>query len=99
MAHSVKTSRWALSVPVGVVTSFGAGLVLNAVVGAAQPIAEWQTNVGGAVVVLVGTLATGTVAGAQTAREWVQAAIWTFAGLLAVAVVVFIYAVAMEPPR
>jgi hypothetical protein len=78
---------------------FGAGLVLNAILGAGQPIAEWQTNVGGAVIVLLGTLATGTVAGARTAREWVQAAILTFAGLLGIAVVVFVYAVGMEPPR
>ena len=99
MAHSVKASRWALSVPVGVVTSLGAGLVLGAVVGPGQPSAEWQTNVGGAIILLIGTLATGTVARARTTRDWVRAAVLTFAAILAIVVVVIAYVAANEPPR
>lgn len=47
----------------------------------------------------VGTLATGTVVGARTAKEWVQAAVLTSAVLVAMAVVLFVYAVSLEPPR
>ena len=49
-------------------------------------------------ILLLGTLATGTVAGAQTARQWVQAGALTFTGLIAIAVLVFVYAVSLEPP-
>jgi hypothetical protein len=98
-AQSVKASRWAMSVPVGVIVSFGAGLVLSAIVGAGQPSDGWQTNVGGAAILLVGSLATGTVAGARTSRDWVRAVILTFAAILAIVVSIFAYVAGTEPPR
>ncbi len=99
VAHSVKGSRWALSVPVGVVASIGAGLILSAILGGGQPPAGWLTNVGAVLIVLVGTLVTGVVAGARTPREWVQAAMLTVAGLVAIGVVAFVWAVVTEPLR
>ena len=99
MADSIKPSRWAMSIPFGVATSFGAGLVMTTVVGSSLPMGEWQTTVRGAVILLLGTLATGTVAGARTGKQWVQAAVWTFAALMAIVVVLFVYVVGTEPPR
>jgi peptidoglycan/LPS O-acetylase OafA/YrhL len=98
MARYISASRWALAVPVGVVAWFIAGFVVNEIVGTAQPTSEWQTNVIRAVILLVGSLATGAVAGARTPREGFQAALLTLAGLLAVVVVVFVYVVGTEPP-
>jgi hypothetical protein len=99
MGDPTKPSRWALSVPVGVVVSVGTGLVLSMVAGPSQRIPEWQTNIGSAVILLLGTIATGTVAGARTAREWVQALVLTLVVLVAIAVVIFVYAVSLETPR
>jgi hypothetical protein len=75
------------------------GLVLNWIIGAGQPSDGWQTDVGGAAILLVGSLATGTVAGARTSRDWVRAAILTFAAILVIVVSIFAYAAGMEPPR
>jgi multisubunit Na+/H+ antiporter MnhB subunit len=98
-AHTVRASRWALSVPVGVIVCIGAGIIFGAIVGDGQPEAGWQQNVVFGVIVLVGSLATGTVARARTRSDWIRAVILTIAGLLAFVVALFVYVAANEPPR
>ena len=99
MAQSIKPSRWAISVPAGVAAALGAGLILYTIVGPGRGAPEWITTVEGLMVLLLGTLATGMTARARTSKEWVQAGVLTFAGLIGIAIIVFVYAVSLEPPR
>lgn len=73
--------------------------MLSYAVGPTASIPAWLNTIEGAVVLLVGTLAAGTVARARTTNEWARAAILTFAGLVVVAIAVFAYAVSREAPR
>ena len=98
--QSIKASRWALSVPFGVVTSSVVGTIFSAVVGSWQPNPGWQQNIIFGLILLAGSLATGVIAGARTLREWGQAAMLTFAGIAAaVVLVVIVFAIGAEPPR
>ena len=53
MADPIEPWRWALSVPVGVVASFGGGLVLNVVVGPGKRSPDRGTTVVSAVILLL----------------------------------------------
>ena len=99
MTASVTVARWTLSVPAGVATCLGAGLVLESVVGGRESHAGWQANVGGAAILLVGSVATGTLAHARSRSDWIRAVVLTFAGILAFVVVLFAYVAATEPPH
>jgi peptidoglycan/LPS O-acetylase OafA/YrhL len=97
--QSIKRSRWALSVPFGVVATVGAGILLDTVVGSWQPNPGWQQNIILGAILLVGSLATGVVAGARTLREWAQAAMLTAAGFVVLGIVIAVYVMGTEPPR
>jgi O-antigen ligase len=97
--QSIKRSRWALSVPFGVVATVGAGFILLTVVGSWRPNSGWQQNIILGAILLVGSLATGVVAGARTPREWAQAAMLTAAGFVVLSIVGSCIVIGMEPQR
>jgi hypothetical protein len=87
----VTVLRWALGVVVGVVVAFGAALGLDAVFRGAS------SSVGSFLILVVGSFATGMVAGARTARQWFQAGILTFAAIVTLAVVLLLFVAATDP--